>query len=124
MPTPDNGVIYMITHRPTGRRYIGQAIDHHKRWKQHVQFDSSSLIHLAIEHYGVNEFDFEVIETVHRDLLTERENYHIKEYRTETHGFNNMTGISNKVWLTPEERQFQLNPYYKPKGYFDVLRYQ
>ena len=114
------GSIYCITHTPTGRRYIGKANNHKRRWKQHIQNASPSLISSAIQHHGVSEFHFEVIETVPNDCLSEREQYWIEHYQTEVHGFNNMRGISAKLWVTEEERQYGLDPYYKPKGYFDV----
>lgn len=54
------GVIYRITHRESGRCYIGQttqSID--QRWRQHQRQSVCIRLHRAISKYGPESFDVE-----------------------------------------------------------------
>ena len=75
--------IYAITHKETGKQYIGQSIDCFERWKQHqTPKKGSSGIKGAIMKHGVDQFVFEVVEECKKDLLNEREIFYIKERET------------------------------------------
>lgn len=52
--------VYKITNNINNKKYIGITIDYKRRWKQHIN-NSSSLVHKAIEKYGVENFSFELL---------------------------------------------------------------
>jgi group I intron endonuclease len=62
--------IYRISHKESGKVYIGQSIDVDKRWKEHSR--AGSRIGLAIQLYGMEAFEFEVIDEATDRLLANR----------------------------------------------------
>ena len=62
-------VVYLITHIPTSRHYVGKAKNAARRWSFHQGVARGSVnrpkhrIHHAIAKYGVGEFLFQVLET-------------------------------------------------------------
>lgn len=74
--------IYSITNKKTGQKYIGQSIDIHRRWKEHVNAKNNSYIHSEIQKYGRHNFIFKVEEECAIDDLNEREIYYINKYNT------------------------------------------
>lgn len=73
--------IYKITKKENGKSYIGQSNDIERRFKEH-QTKKDIPIDLAIQKYGVDAFDYEVIEECSLNQLDEREIYWIKYYNT------------------------------------------
>lgn len=74
--------IYKITNLTNNKVYIGQSINILKRFRDHKQiaFDKRSHcydypLYRAIRKYGIENFKFEIIEEVTKDLLTIREQY-------------------------------------------------
>ena len=70
--------IYKITNTITGDFYIGSSKDiksrwaHHKipsRWKQHP----NNPMYLDMQKYGVDKFDFQILEVVEPEELKEKE---------------------------------------------------
>jgi len=53
--------IYKITNKWNGHCYIGLTNDIGRRWKEHINKDSNSLIHGAIKRFGKDAFTFEVL---------------------------------------------------------------
>ena len=54
--------IYKITHKESGKCYIGQAVDVTERWKEHCYPSSEcKKIRNAIQKYGKDAFTFEVV---------------------------------------------------------------
>lgn len=87
--------IYKITNKINGKSYIGQSIHIEERWKEHIYNPSkSSLIKLALQKYGINNFTFEVIEECDENELDEKEIYWIKYYDTYYNGYNLTLGGS------------------------------
>lgn len=80
--------IYKITNKLNNKAYIGQSKHIEQRWKEHQQLSRKSLIHKAIEKYGINNFTFEILEECSVDELDEREIYWIKVYNTFENGYN------------------------------------
>ena len=76
--------IYKITNKINGKSYIGQSIHIEERWKEHLYRNSShiSLIKLALQKYGVDNFTFEVIEECSPEELDKKEIYWIKYFDT------------------------------------------
>lgn len=82
--------IYKITNKKTGKSYIGQSNDIERRFKEHQQKGASSRISLdvAIQKYGKDAFDYEIIEECSLSQLNEKEEYYIQLYDTKNNGYN------------------------------------
>lgn len=82
--------IYKIENKINHKIYIGESKNPKRRWKEHIDGknnNSVSLIHRAISKYGVENFDFTILEWT--EYWAEREQYWIKYYRSlAPHGYN------------------------------------
>lgn len=56
-----NLCIYKITNKFNGYCYIGLTNDVNRRWNEHINKDSNSLIHQAIKRLGKDSFTFEIL---------------------------------------------------------------
>ncbi len=76
--------IYKITNKVNGKCYIGQSNDIHRRWKQELAPNAKLNPHLAraFEKYGIDNFEFEIIEECQREHLNEREQFYIEIYHS------------------------------------------
>lgn len=90
--------IYKITNILNNKCYIGQSIDIETRWLQHI-YESKTLrhkykIYLAINKYGIENFNFEVLEECPLDnkMLDDREVYWIEFYDSFNEGYNMTRG--------------------------------
>lgn len=90
--------IYKITNLKTNEMYIGKSTDIKSRWQQHCKtvFNcgtiASSLLHIKMGQYGIENFTFEVVERVDKDQLSEREKFYIDFYQTKEYGMNQKKG--------------------------------
>lgn len=96
--------IYKITNVINNKMYIGQSINLHKRFTEHVYsvgYESTKKRYLyrAINKYGIENFTVEVIEECSiedkeelKNYLDEREVYYIKYYKSEVDGYNCTSG--------------------------------
>ena len=90
--------IYKITSLKTGEIYIGKSTDIKNRWQQHCRtaFNcgtiASSLLHTKMKQYGIENFTFELLESVPKDQLSEREKFYIQFYQTKEVGLNERNG--------------------------------
>jgi group I intron endonuclease len=78
--------IYTITHRESGRCYVGQALNMHKRWLSHQSSlrrnkHDSKYMQNVWNKYFEDAFDFEVVENCDVDDLTEREQWWMDELK-------------------------------------------
>ncbi len=98
--------IYSITHKKSGKRYIGSAVNIEKRWsvhRCHLRKGTHHSRHLqsAWNKYGESAFAFEVVATCEKDELTAQEQFWIDAFQTANrkHGYNvsptagNCTGV-------------------------------
>ena len=111
------GYIYKITNKNSGAVYIGQTSrDYKTRWNEHLNYlgqdydpQKASLLHRALNKYGKNDFDFEVIEET--DDLNEREQYWIEYYHCYIYdplyekGYNMTPGGKGCTQPSPYEQQ-------------------
>lgn len=75
--------IYKIENLLNGKIYIGQSIHIEKRWLEHCQNNNKkSLIKMAIQEFGKENFSFQILEECSQELLNERETFYIKEYNS------------------------------------------
>ena len=90
--------IYKITNKINGHAYIGYAKDIEERWKEHIRASkndtrqASKLLYLAFNKYGIDNFNFEVIEQCSLEQLQEREIYWIEYFDTFNNGYNMTKG--------------------------------
>ena len=103
--------IYKITNLINQHSYIGQSVQIEKRWQRHQQdaFNESSKgyeypLYKAIRKYGLECFNFEILETCKQEELNEREVYWITYYQSYIHGYNQTPGGQNPTYkkITPE----------------------
>lgn len=73
--------IYKITKKENGKSYIGQSNDIERRFKEHT-FKNKIPIDKAIQKYGKENFQFEILEECSLDELDEKERYWINYYNT------------------------------------------
>lgn len=96
--------IYKYTNKINGKVYIGQSLNLEERHKNHIRTSRSKgsngynyLIHKAFRKYGIDCFDYEIIEECKKEKLNEREMYWIKHYRSyvKENGYNMTIGGDN-----------------------------
>lgn len=77
--------IYMYTNRLNGKRYIGKSTNIEARFGKHrrnAKDGRESYFYNAIRKYGLEQFDFEVLEECTEEELNEREKHYIDLYNT------------------------------------------
>lgn len=92
--------IYKITNLINNKVYVGQSIDIKERWNQHKykannpkELGYNSAIHQAFRKYGIENFNFEVIEQCEVNELDFKERYWIQELNSLVpNGYNILTG--------------------------------
>jgi len=83
------GVIYKWTNKINGKSYIGQTTSENRRKREHISGHfKGSLLYKAIQKYGIENFEYSVIENVEESKLSEREMYWISYYKTNESGYN------------------------------------
>ena len=100
--------IYLITNKVNGKKYVGQSIDIEGRWKSHITASKKSELHIyrAMRKYGIDNFDFSILEECSVDKLNEREIYWISELDTYNNGYNmTIGGKGHNLYLDPKERE-------------------
>lgn len=93
--------IYKYENKLNGKVYIGQSINIETRYTQHL-YDSNNLatrngtgVDFAIKRYGIENFDFQIIEECPAEKLDEREVYWIAYYDSYHNGYNRTPGGSS-----------------------------
>lgn len=85
--------IYKITHKITGKCYIGQSIELERRLYSHINGWNNSRIDRAIKNEPQN-FTYEIIELCNKEELNEKEIYWINYYDSYIDGYNRTPGGS------------------------------
>lgn len=93
--------IYKYQNKLNGKVYVGQSLDIARRYEQHIydannQPERGTGVDLAIRKYGIENFDFLVLEECSVDLLDERERYWISFYNSYNNGYNRSPGGSSQ----------------------------
>lgn len=97
--------IYKITHRDSGKCYIGQSVDVFKRWKGHSNLAAKkkSLVQRAFVKHGIDQFSFEVLEECSREMLNDREVHWISYFNSVSpNGYNLTSGGSQCLTFSKE----------------------
>ena len=107
------GYIYKITNLINGKMYIGQTSRSvETRWKEHLRNKDECPIHVAMQKYGIENFNIETLEECENDLLDAKEVEYIQKYQSynghigynATKGGNSNTQhIINWIKTHPEE---------------------
>lgn len=88
--------IYKFTNKINNKVYIGQSTYIEKRYREHF-YDcerltsdrhKSTYFHKALQKYGKDNFNFEIIELCEENQLNEREKYWIEYYHSFQNGYN------------------------------------
>lgn len=109
--------IYKITNKINNKSYIGQSIDIKARFSQHKlhAFDNrrdsyNFTIYKAIRKYGIENFNFEIIEICSKEDLNKKEKYWIKYYDSYNNGYNMTTGGDTSTNHTDKKvKQYNIN---------------
>ena len=91
--------IYKIENKINGHCYIGQSVNIEQRWKKHRSIGNNynksyieNSLYRAIYKYGLENFEFSIIEECEQEILNEREIYWIKCYNSYNNGYNQTKG--------------------------------
>ncbi|WP_160665132.1 GIY-YIG nuclease family protein [Pseudarthrobacter sp. ATCC 49987] len=91
----NSATVYMITHRPTGKRYIGVTTRWiMQRWWEHIKAKSGSPFHQLVLASSITDFTFEILEVFkpsEHDPYA-REAFYISKYNAVELGLNSVSG--------------------------------
>jgi hypothetical protein len=91
----NSGTVYMITHRPSGKHYIGVTTRWiMQRWWEHIKAKSGSPFHQLVQASSITDFTFEILEVFkpsEHDPYA-REAFYIKKYNAVELGLNSVSG--------------------------------
>ena len=110
-PRPRSMVIYTITHRESGKVYVGQSKgDVRRRWSAHCSEKSGAgrnAIKCAILKHGRDQFDFAVIDSAQtREELSAKERHWIAALNAlAPNGYNLTTGGESCVYSEDSKRK-------------------
>lgn len=87
--------IYLIQNKINGHCYVGQSIDIARRWRSHrnsAENNENSPLYRAMRKYGIENFDFLILEECLVEELDEKEILYINKYNSYFDGYNQTLG--------------------------------
>ena len=94
--------IYCIKNKINNKCYVGQSLNIKKRWIAHKSrafnknsSDYESKLYRSIRKYGLENFDFFVLEECEKEELNDKEKYWINQLNTFNNGYNLTLGGQN-----------------------------
>jgi group I intron endonuclease len=102
------GTVYCYENLINGKRYIGATKNPHKRQRKHLWDASHSSLpfHRALKKYGIESFQYSVLETCSVDRLFEKEEFWIAKLETfGPKGYNLTTGGYHPSDISEETRR-------------------
>lgn len=93
------GIVYCYTNKINNKKYIGQTLWEKQRYNQHKQCYEDSVFHRAIQKYGFENFEYEILYTSDNiEELNQQEQKFIKELNTLVpNGYNVDNGGRNNI---------------------------
>lgn len=96
--------VYCIDNLINGKQYIGTAVDYERRWCEHKSGHGSKILKAAFQKYGINNFNFEVIELLPENEAKELETLMIEIFRTQApRGYNITLGGEGTIGWAPSK---------------------
>lgn len=102
--------IYKITNKINGNSYIGLSVDIKRRWRAHRQRykdefnkEYEKILYKAFRKYGIENFEFSILEECPLEKLREREKYWIAYFDTYHHGYNATEGGEDILPMSGEK---------------------
>lgn len=94
--------IYKITNKLNGHSYIGLSTHVEDRWKYHQdpynwQRENRKTLYQAIIKYGIENFEFSILEECSAEELSEKEMYYIDYFDTYYNGYNMTKGGESNI---------------------------
>lgn len=92
--------IYKITNKVNNKCYIGQSVDINRRFSSHKTAAKNQVkypFYEAINKYGIENFNFDILEECGKEELNEKEKYWIQHYKSNNseYGYNLTDGGQN-----------------------------
>lgn len=92
--------IYLIKCIVNEKCYIGASTDIYKRWCSHRNSYNKSKcynypLYVDIRRFGIDNFEFSVIEECEKECLEDKERFYIKKYNSYYNGYNQNMGGEN-----------------------------
>lgn len=104
--------IYKIENKINGHCYIGQSIHIYYRWKQHSRraFQENDEeynypLYQAFRKYGLENFDFSILEECNKEELNTKEISYIKKFDSYNNGYNQTIGGDSSSFVKLTEKQ-------------------
>ena len=101
--------IYLIENKITKEKYIGKSIDISRRWIEHkikhstLNKEYDKPLYRAFRKYGIENFNFKIVEECLPEELNDKEIYWIEKYDTYHSGYNCTVGGDGNVSLKGEK---------------------
>ena len=103
--------IYKIQNKINGKIYIGQSIHIEERWQQHRNNSRNKNskktyypLYCSMRKYGIENFDFSILEDCAEEELNEKEKYWIEFYSSMLpNGYNHTLGGSSSIYKISKE---------------------
>lgn len=122
--------IYMITNKLNNQAYVGLAKDIDSRWQTHKyrafsntesNHEYNKALYQAFRKYGVDNFEFKILEECKEEELKEKEIFYISLYNTYINGYNETPGgdgvLNNQGERHPHTKLTNEDVYYIREQY-------
>jgi group I intron endonuclease len=116
--------IYCLTHRASGKRYVGQAVDIERRLKSHrfTKSGHASAICAAVWKYGWDAFEISVLQECERVDLNAAEVRWIAELGSVAPTGYNLTSGGNQLFKVSEETRAKISAAQVGRKWSDAKR--
>lgn len=106
--------IYKIENLINHKCYVGQSVHIERRWKEHCQPSTKSVISSAIKKYGKENFSFQVLEECLEQDLDEKEIFYIEKFNCIV-----PNGYNIKDYVDNAETTFA---FYDKETFFSIIK--
>ena len=102
--------IYKITNTITGDFYIGSSKDVKQRWRSHKKPSTwkrcpNNQMYIDMHQYGLDKFDFQILEEVEPEHLKETEQQFIETLKPTYNNYRANTGLGNSKGRVAEYKK-------------------